>query len=554
MPATDADAPAVQSQVRELVTLISRAAKNYQVYLPNNRMFLTSLAEAGQALQRFLEEDEVLTLVVKEFELLYEKVPVYSNQDKHQSLAFRMYRDGVRLISFHRGINDSELTAFFEALTRCLECERLEEDFVTLLWEKDLQCITYYEVSDDGADGRGRSGLENTDPEFHPTGSEMSEAEWREVAADLEGVLPALDLTQGDLEEVKNLAMVVTDDRFLERARQVLSSTFDICSTRDACLDLENAVTGFLDLCVQTGHLATASDALAELKSRLAAVPDPDVRSALSRIVDSRHGKANMEAIGAILDGDRDAGHEQCLAYLTQMGPAALPSVIDLLPRCGSQAARHVVMISLAALAGDDPARLVELVSKRAEPEIDVALDALTAIGTDAALDAAMRFRQHPSPKVRIKVLGLAPRIKNGAGADVAQSMTSDENSLVRRRALTSLAEIGGERCVRTLLDLFTSKEFNALPRDKKAGLLTVARSLPPEDQKRVVDAVFQMRSWFRPKPLDETKAVVVEMLPLLHGDVVNHFAENLAERAPECLQKAIAGALRKAWRNADRS
>ena len=40
--------------------------------------------------------------MVKEFELLFDTVPVYSNQDKHQSIAFRMYRDGVRLISFHR--------------------------------------------------------------------------------------------------------------------------------------------------------------------------------------------------------------------------------------------------------------------------------------------------------------------------------------------------------------------------------------------------------------------------------------------------------------------
>ena len=130
-------APVLESQVREIASLLSKAAKNYQVYLPNNRMFLSSLAEVKQALQTFLEENDVLTLVVKEFELLYDSLAVYSNQDKHQSIAFRMYRDGVRLMSFHKGISEEELLAFFETLTRCLDSDSLEEDFVTLLWEKE---------------------------------------------------------------------------------------------------------------------------------------------------------------------------------------------------------------------------------------------------------------------------------------------------------------------------------------------------------------------------------------------------------------------------------
>jgi hypothetical protein len=551
MPDTESHSTAVESQVREIVTLLSKAAKNYQVYLPNNRMFLTSLAEAGQALRRYLEENEVLTLAVKEFDLLFDKVPVYSNQDKHQSIAFRMYRDGVRLLSFHQGITDDELTALFEALTRCLECERLEEDFVTLLWEKDLQCITYYEVNDD-SDYQGRRGdpVQGTDPEFHPTGSEMTEAEWTEVTRDVEKMLPVLNLTQGDLDEVKNLSLVVEDDEFLKRAWHVLSSTLDICAARETCLDLENAVTGFLDLCVQTRHLGTAAEVLADVRSRLATFPGSDVRAALSRIMESRHNEANMATVGTCLAEDREVGQEQCLAYLTQLSPAALPSVLGLLPKCGDQGSRHVVVMSLAALAKSDPAALAQLAAGKTEQEIDVVLDALTVMGSENALTAAMGLRDHPSPKIRVKVVTLAPRLRNGVATDVAQAMTQDQNPSVRRRALVSLVEIGGERCLHTLLDLFTSKEFILLPRDKKSSMLMVTRNLPAADQRRIIDAIFQMRGWFRRRSIEDTKAAVVEILHLMHGDTVSYFADNLADRAPESLQKAIDLALKKAWRD----
>ena len=109
---------AVEEEVKEIAKLLSRTAKNYQMYLSNNRMFLTSLENLQRGLNDFLEVNEVLTFVVREFDLLHDDVTVYSNADKYQSIAFRMYRDGIRLLSFHKGIARDDLTAFFETLTK----------------------------------------------------------------------------------------------------------------------------------------------------------------------------------------------------------------------------------------------------------------------------------------------------------------------------------------------------------------------------------------------------------------------------------------------------
>jgi len=542
----------LESQVREIASLVSKAAKNYQVYLPNNRIFLSSLAEAKLALDRFLEENDVLTLVVKEFELLLETVPVYSNQDKHQSLAFRMYRDGVRLISFHRGISEEELVAFFEALTRCLESENLEEDFVTILWEKDLQSITYYEVNDYDTDYEKRSsaGARNIDPEFQPLGPVGDVVEWTEVTRDAETLMPALELTTTDLEEVKGLAFVVEDDLFIKRAWQVLVSTLDLAGSDEVYLDLENAVIGFLDVCVAMKQLGSAAEVLSEVAARFRARGGEDVTAALSRIMQSRHSEANMKVIGELLAGEREAEHDQCLAYLSQLAPGALRGVVELVPRCTHQSARQVIVMSLASIGRDAPSEIVKCSDCESGDETEVVLDALAALGTEGALGCAMDFHTNPSPKIRVKVASLAGRLKNGAALKVTQALLQDANPSVRRTALGSLVEIDCQECVQILSDLFTSKDFNLLARDRKTSMLLALRKLSPENQTAIVGAIFKMRGWRLRRSLEETKGAFIDILHLMHPDVVDYFEDQLLERVPGQLRRAAETAIKKVKRD----
>jgi hypothetical protein len=544
--------PSVEAQVREIATMLSKAAKNYQVYLTNNRIFITSLAEVKQALERYLEEHDVLTLAVKEFELVFDGVPVYSNPEKHQSLAFRMYRDGVRLISFHSGIAEEELVAFFEALTKCLECENLEEDFVTILWEKDLQSITYYEVNDCDNDYEKRRGAaaRNIDPEFQALGPTAELVEWTEVAKDVEKLMPALELSSGDLEEVKGLGFAAEDDLFARRVWQVICSTLELANTKETCLDIENAVVGLLDVCVAMKQLGTAAGVLSEITARFGAFGTDDVLEARTRIIQSRHGDANMKVVAELLSGDRETDHDQCQAYLSQLSPGALPSVMKMLPGCTRPSARQVVVLSMASIAKSDPAEITKCSGSGSEEESDVVLDALAAIGNENALACAMQLYGHPSAKIRSKVASLAGRLKNSAAIEVTQALLKDENPSVRRIALGSIVEIGGKGCVHTLSDLFTSREFNVLPRDRKTSMLLALRKISPESQKSIVEAIMEMRGWRLRKPLGETKSAVIDILHLMHPDVLDYFEGELLQHLPGQMRKAAEAAIKKVRRD----
>jgi hypothetical protein len=539
---------AIEEEIKEIANLLSKAAKNYQMYLSNNRMFLSSLENLKTALERFLDENDVLTFVVREFELAHHNVPVYTNNDKYQSIAFRMYRDGVRLISFHRGITGEELQAFFEALTKCMETDNLEEDFVTLLWEKDLQAITYYEVNDFEADydrlkkGPGKPGSILRDP----GGPDSPHSRWAQVSSDVEKLKPTLSLTAEDLQEVRDLAFTVEDDLFLRRAWQVFATTFEVDCDMETYVELENALIGFLDTCVAHRQLGLAADALTRIRSIYEKFDDEQVSQVLARILTSRHNERNLAGIEEILAAGREVDHVQCLAYLSRFSEDAVAPIMGLLPVCARLSARQAVVSSVAVLGETCPNRVVDCVDVESADQVEAALDILDAIGTEEAASGALQFSGHTSPRIRGRVASLAGNLRTSGALKVVKTLVWDPDHSVRRRAVVSLVRISGEQAVDTLTDLFTSKEFNGASHDCKLSMLLAIRSLPPDPQRKMTEKIFRMRSLFRRKSIEDTKIALTEIIHLMQPDVSLEVLEAVTSKSSGKLRRAARAALKK--------
>lgn len=536
-----------ESQVREVTALLSKAAKNYQMYLPNNRMFISSRDALKTALDRFLDENDILTFVVKEFELVHEDATVYVNMDRHQSIAFRMYRDGIRLLSFHKGVTEEDLMAFFEALTRCMEADDSEEDFVTLLWVRDLQSITYYEVNEFEADYRNaEKDRKGARPSPQPVTTELPREHPSKISDELERLKPALTLSTRDVEEVRDLAVAVEDDFFLKRAWQVMSFTLESDDTGKAYSDLETGLIGFLDTCVAKRQLGIAADALASIRTLYDQCEDSGAAEALSRIVATRYAERNIKVIGQILSAGREVEQVQCLAYLSRLSHDAIPSILALLPVCSRQSARQTVVTALASLAGTCPEEIVRSVDQARWEDVELVLDVLDAIGSEAALTSAMQLRRHPSPRVRSRVAALAGSLRTDAASEIAKDLLKDEDQSVRRRAVVSLVKIGADDCAETLIDLFTSKDFGLLPHESKRSMLLVTRNLAPSDQKRVIRAVFGMRNLLKKRSVEDTKMSLVEIMHLMSRDISAEILKKAAAKSSGGLRKAMEAALER--------
>jgi HEAT repeat protein len=539
---------AAEEEVKEVAKLLTRAAKNYQMYLSNNRMFLTSLESVRKALDDYLEVNEVLTFVVHEFELLHNETVVYSNTDKYQSIAFRMYRDGVRLLSFHRGITEEDLVAFFEALTRCLETDNLEEDFVTLLWERDLQAITYYEVNDFEADYEKLKKEAEADrgPVKRLSRSEIAEAPWNRAPDKTEKLKPSIALTPEDVQEVQDLSMSVDDDLFLRRACQVLQQTLDLDPSKETHLEMEAALDGLMDACVHRKQLALASEMLEDITSRYRKLGDPEVMQALGRITKNRHSEANMASIAEVLAVGSETEHEHCRAYLCKLSVQAIPGLMRLLSHCKRPTARAALVASIAEIGRSCPLDVVKAVDVESGDEVALSLDVMEAIGTEEALASTLQFSKHTLPKVRVRVAQLTAKLGTRAALEIAKKLILDEDHAVRRRALSSLVEISGDGAVESLISLFTSSEFHELNHENKLSMLLVVRSLSARGQQEVIKSIMGMRRLLKRKPLEDTKISLIEVMHLMDEDTAVTELRHLCSGGSGRIRKAAQAALEK--------
>ena len=175
-----------------------------------------------------------------------------------------------------------------------------------------------------------------------------------------------------------------------------------------------------------------------------------------------------------------------------------------------------------------------------------MALDVMESIGTEEALGSTLQFSKHSSAKVRAKVAQLAARLGNRRALETARRLILDEDHGVRRRALSSLVEISGDGSAETLISLFTSNDFHNLSHDSKLSMLLVIRTLSPVGQRRVIEAVFKTRSLFKRKPMDDTKAALVELSHLMDPEVADDCLSWLGKHSSGRLRQATKEVLAK--------
>src|SRR5207248_1972181 len=96
-----------------------------------------------------LETWPVLGLVVERAELRVWDQVVYRSEDSvGESLAFRLYSDGIRELRFLHGISAGELRSFLDALWGRDDSPDADDDVVTRLWGKDLATISFITAED----------------------------------------------------------------------------------------------------------------------------------------------------------------------------------------------------------------------------------------------------------------------------------------------------------------------------------------------------------------------------------------------------------------------
>ncbi|MCJ7508143.1 MAG: hypothetical protein MUO85_05355, partial [candidate division Zixibacteria bacterium] len=143
------------SEVEKLIQFFLKTVKSLVLYPEENPIPKEFKRDLYDRFNQFLEKYDQVNLKVKETQLVYKEKMVYRDGGKDERLAHFLYRDGIREITFFKGLEQRELFDFLEAMRTVSKTGEMEDDLVTILWEKDLTNINYVVIEDWGEQGPG---------------------------------------------------------------------------------------------------------------------------------------------------------------------------------------------------------------------------------------------------------------------------------------------------------------------------------------------------------------------------------------------------------------
>jgi hypothetical protein len=483
--AKDAD---LATMVKQMATVL----KNMRTYQPNHPVLHKSLEVLYGSLTSLLQQHESLTLLVKEHDLVYGSNVVYSSDDKMESLAFSLFKDGVRLLSFREGIPPRELYRFMSALSDARDADPYQADLVTILWEKDLAYISYRAVDaylEDEEKKRIDAMVQKCSDEPAKAPQEGGELPGNEFFIKELGLSPEQKTGRSRRwpsrfreAEVRRIVREILDEEdpaILRRCSEICLEILNLKPREDTF----NRVVSFLgricDWLASSGDYLSACTIVSDLHSLAdhGEVAESE-RSSIMDTIETLGESRKIRRLGEQLEQVSEPQAEEIFAYLVLMSPVAVGPLCEILAECEVRKTRYLLCRAISVIAKTEPMRLRHFMHDKRWFFVRNLVMILGMAANPNGLQLLALAVNHPEARVRREVARSLGRLRDAGGVDLLKSLVTDDNKIVRIASLSAIRDIGSATARDMIEPLITDKAFNKKPADEQREIMRTYGSL----------------------------------------------------------------------------
>jgi hypothetical protein len=522
-----------------LIQTFLQTLKGFRLYEATHPILSKFIDRLRKDFDEYFDEFDSFTLQVAEHRLYYRGKVVYENQDVKESLAFVFFKDGIRELQFSKGLEFKEIVDFLNVVRKSDFLNRMEDDLVTLLWEKDFSHITFTTV-DEFLEGSGifvpateedlikRSEYKGFQEEWlreksddgKPEGPRPAGAEGLEQVinpAPGQSLVQACQLTP---DEGEAILQEVRQEQQPEYIFVLMNNLIEILLHLVEDVDAyENMISYFdrvIEYLLEQKEVEKAVALLNSLNNTMESMVLKDKQIfAIRRILEKSSSSHHIELLGRAMKGNGEVHSEPILQYFRFLTKQAVEPLCLLLGEVESGKWRRVICDQVAELSREEIQPLCKFLSDRNPFLVCHILYILGKIGHPATAKYLGILVTHEDLKVREETLQVLNKCGE-KGRDLIQKFLRDSAAGIRARAALLLARSAKTEAVKPLTEIILSEDFYKRDYEEKASFFRALGETGSKEVIPMLKKIAKERRWLQKAKWDEMRQCANNALKIM--------------------------------------
>ncbi|MGN6393120.1 MAG: HEAT repeat domain-containing protein [Gemmatimonadales bacterium] len=548
------------SQVAELINSLAKALRAYHMYLPNNPIYQRASDNLRVAFQPIWNVLDELALTVAETDFVWEEQVVYHQLNKTESIAWGLFKDGMRSLTIRRGAEEEELPRFLETMNRArFLAADAGDDLLTLLWEQEFERISYKFIEFFGGDG----GVPEQTGSYVTGGADDAAAARQRHATAAEEAPPrpkgVVDLEEFDstlyfLEEreINTVAAAVAEEYRRDVRLAALNILFDLFELQEqgqVRTEILAVLEGMFPNFLNARDFRTAALVLRETRQLMARAPALDVRH--RDRLDGFIGKLSEPAIVTQLVQSLDeapalAAEATVGEVLRELRASALEPVLTWIPNLAVTDLRQVLEGVADRLAEAYPAEVLRILrtpgSEALAPVIALC-GRLQLVQTVPGLGETIA---HADPAVRLASVQALAALGTPAALAFVERAIEDADRGVRLAAVRTLGARGYKGAQRRIEGLVLGKAASAMDLTEKMAFFEAYGAIAGASALKPLTGLLLPRGLLRMKESSEMRACAAIALGKIRSAEAREVLQRAADDKDLVVRNAVSRALRE--------
>jgi HEAT repeat protein len=551
---------------RDLTGAFIKAIKAFRFYPPDNPTLKGFRDQLLKKFQFFLNKYQSFEIQVGEYDLSFKGKILYENRDVKTSIAFLIYKDGLRKIRFMKGLEEWEVQGIIDILKQSETINQLEDDIVTLMWERDFMHISFV-ATDEFLEETPVIIPDNVDqfrknlvfkPIAHHVEVDLIE-EGSEEEVDLDDILSKVGeeplpfvsdkgvyfLTPDEVEGLRKDVEGETDPTFVFNIMDILFEILALEKEREPYQDAVNILLKGLDAFLTLGDFTKAADLLKRVYIILKTYDLQDWQiESIRKIIVEAGEEVRIDRIGRVLE--REEGRlEDVNAYLSLLQKNSIKPLIKLLGELKNSKTRRVFCDALSEIGKNAIEVFTPFTDDRRWYLVRNIIYILGRIGKEQSLPYIQRALNHEDLRVKREAIQALGLIGGQKAIGLLVRALTDNDVRVRCMAAINLGKGGKKAGLIPLLEVVQSKDFYKRESAEIKAFFNAIGMVGSNEATPVLQQLLERKSWFGRGKTDEIRMGAANAMAMVGTPEAKAILEEGKNSKDESIRDACTQALR---------